>query len=153
MGVPHETYSAKNEPVTGGAPPGRLTLSPAAILAQAADLIERNGLAHGAYDGRQHGLKVQNAPICTLGAIAIAVGAEAYAWDNADLWKRELATAAVAVDTLLDFLGFDLEETSDETLSSWNDTHSAIAVVHELRAAAREATRHEVNTKGAAQLP
>jgi hypothetical protein len=147
MSIPYETCTAKDEPVTDGATPGRLMLTPAAILARAAEVIERNGLAHGTYDRRQHGLNAQNAPVCTLGAIAVAVGAEPYAWEDADLWKRELAAAAIAVNALLHFLGFDPEETHNDTLGSWNDAHSAVAVVHELRAAAREATRLELKTK------
>ncbi|MDP4511819.1 DUF6197 family protein [Nonomuraea turcica] len=152
MGISYETWIFNGEPINGGAAPHLPLLTPAAILSRAADVIERNGLAHGAYHRRQRNLKSHDAPVCTLGAIAIAVGAEPHAWEEADFWKRELATAAVAIDALLDFLGFDAEETPDETLGSWNDAHSAVAVIRELRAAAREATRHELNTKGATRL-
>lgn len=149
MGIPDERRTAKGEPVSSGTAPSRPILTPAAILARAADVIECNGLAHGAYYRRQSGLKAQNAPVCTLGAIAVAAGAEPYAWEEADLWRGELASAVVAIETLLDFLGLDPEEARDETLGSWNDSHSAVTVICGLRAAAREAARHELNAKRA----
>jgi hypothetical protein len=123
-------------------------LTPADILALAADVIECNGLAHSTYHRRQRGLKAQKAPVCTLGAIAIAAGAEPYAWEEVDLWRRELASAVVAIEALLDFLGLDPEEARDETLGSWNDSHSAVTVIRGLRAAAREAARHELMGSG-----
>ncbi|MEU6718621.1 hypothetical protein ABZ897_44765 [Nonomuraea sp. NPDC046802] len=153
MGIPSETLTRKDQPVSGSTTLERLLLTPASILARAADVIERNGLAHGTYQRRQHGLKPHDAPVCTLGAVAIAAGAGPYAWEEADLWRRELASAVVAIDALLDFLGFGPEETRNETLGSWNDAQSAVTVIHALRAAAREAACHELGTRGPRNSP
>ncbi|MGW4791809.1 DUF6197 family protein [Nonomuraea sp. NPDC004297] len=152
MSTSHATGTAEDEPVSGCTTPTREALSPADVLARAAEVIERNGLAHGTYRRQQPGAKAQNAPVCTLGAIAIAVGAEPYAWEEAYLWRRELATATVAIEALLDFLGLS-SETPDEALSRWNDSHDVAAVIGTLRATAREVDlKHSGRTTGARQL-
>jgi hypothetical protein len=150
MGAPREIQIAKDEPANDGSVSGRPMPTLAAILGRAADVIECNGLAHGTYFKRQNGLRARDAPVCTLGAIAIAAGAEPYAWEEAELWKRELALAATAIEAMLDFLGVDPKETRNETLASWNDAHSAGTVIRGLRAAARESESQEFNTKRAA---
>jgi hypothetical protein len=142
---------SRRVPSGTGATSARLILPPTVVLGRAADVIERNGLAQSSYSRRQRGLYAENQPVCTLGAIAIAVGAEPYAWEEADLWERELAPATAAVEALLDFLGYRPEETCGDTIATWNDTHSAVTVIQGLRAAGREAVDSELGQKWSAQ--
>ncbi|WP_435831498.1 DUF6197 family protein [Nonomuraea wenchangensis] len=146
MGLSDERRATEDEPVCGGAYLGPPILGPAAILARAADVLARCGLARGTYQRQQLALQAKNSPVCTLGAIAIASGAEPHAWEDTATWTRELAAATSAIEALLNFLGLSSPVNPHETLSSWSDSHNVAIVVHVLRAASHEAARHEPNS-------
>ncbi|MFI6296749.1 hypothetical protein ACIBEJ_34525 [Nonomuraea sp. NPDC050790] len=109
-----------------------LTLTPAALALAAADVIERQGKAHGNYYDESSGLPPREAPVDALGAVAIAGGFDPHAWED-DLdatggWRLVLDTA----DMLIDWFGLDHDETYADSLGAWSDERDQATVVGEL---------------------
>jgi hypothetical protein len=117
-----------------------LDLTPAAVILRAADVIARNGLAHEDYITAKDGVFPDEWPVDALGAIAIACGLHADAWEDDDLQHPELVSACEAADLLVLHLGLDPAKAYDETLGAWSDEHDAEHVVAEMRAAAQAVT-------------
>jgi hypothetical protein len=120
-----------------------LDLTPSVVLARAADIIERQGLARGNYFTASGARPARDCPVCTYGAVAVAVGCEPDAWES-ETYGAVVQRARAALLRLADHLGvtpwgeFD-DEDEDEvpTLDGWSDSTDPAVVVAELRAAAK----------------
>lgn len=117
---------------------GRLDMTPAQILSRAAALIERHGLARGAY-------RDEYGRLCAYGAIRAACGA----LDNTDLsdqprgvWAH-VALAAARLGRHLELVG-DLPTYG--SLQVWSDGRDAGHVVAMMRAAALARPRRPVDS-------
>jgi hypothetical protein len=126
-----------NDTITAPPTAGDLDLAPAAVLARAADIIERQGKATDDYYSQRENLEPRDCPVCVLAAIAIACGFEPYAWETADYQGREFRHALAAADALIDFFGLDPEPAYDDSVGFWSDSLPQQMAVSELRAAAR----------------
>jgi peroxiredoxin len=115
-----------------------LNLTPAAVALAAADVIERQGKAHGNYYDKASGKDPREAPVDVLGALAIAGGFDPHTWeddrDATGQWRLVLDTA----DLLIDALGLDHDEAYAESLGGWSDERYAAAVIDGLTCAALE---------------
>jgi hypothetical protein len=111
----------------------------AAILDEAANVIRRNGLQKGSMYAPS-GLKpASQCPVCTYGALAIAVCGTPLLDTN-----RELRQLKAAADALTSFLGFDTAFT-EWAVPDWNDkpdrtAEQVIAALEGAARAEREAT-------------
>lgn len=98
------------------------------ILNQAADLIERNGKAEGAFAETQPGVPLADQKMCALGAIGYAACEMPinYGRKAVDALRRHLALDAVCTDSGL----------SAATVADWSDWSDDRTVIEGLRGAA-----------------
>jgi hypothetical protein len=115
-----------------------LNLTPAAVALAAADVIERQGKAHGNYYDKTSGKDPREAPVDVLGAIAIAGGFDPHTWEDdrtaTGQWRLVLDTA----DLLIDALALDHDEAYADSLGRWSDERDTATVVAGLADAALE---------------
>lgn len=122
-----------------------LDLTPPAVLARAADIIERQGLARGNYFTASGAKPARDCPVCTFGAVAVAVGCEPDAWES-DTYDAVVQRAQAALLLLADHLGvspwgefdpWDDDEVDLPTIDGWSDSTDPAVVVAALRAASK----------------
>lgn len=126
------------------------------ILIEAAELIERNGKAEGAFVWEVPGIPWANSPMCAVGAIREATGwhakcpagkclaEDSYQSSYAEWLTVRNRAYRVLVDHLLtNALAYEPSRNRRESIGiivDWSDNHDAATVVSELRAAAGELT-------------